>query len=87
MEASAHQTGHPILSTIFFVIASVTGMAGMNMEAMTMEDLQFYDMVLAILLKVVSIFSFVILVALNIGKLFKMIKAILKGKGEEGNVK
>ncbi len=69
MEASAQHTGHPVLSMIFFVIASISGAVGMNYEAMTMEDLKFYDMVLAIVLKAVSIVSFIILIALNAGKL------------------
>lgn len=81
MEAlHSHQTNHPVLNIILGIIATISGAAGMNLEALTMADLQYYDMVLALVLKGVSILSFLLLIILNIGKLTAKLKAWFSNK-------
>ena len=88
MEALAqHHTNHPVLNIVLGLIATISGVAGMNMEAITMEDLQFYDMVLAMVLKAVSIVSFLVLIALNLGKLTQKVKEWFSKKDESNKPK
>ena len=75
-----HQTEHPILNLVLGIIATISGAAGMNLEALTMADLQYYDIVLALILKGVSIVSFLVLIILNIGKLSAKIKTWFSSK-------
>ena len=66
-------TGHPVLTLILGVIALVTGSQSW-FGNITAEDLDFADKLLAVILKGVSIISFLLIVFLNLNKIFKMIK-------------
>lgn len=55
-----------LLTKVFLTVASITGVST--------NILQDADLILGIVLKVISIMSFVIVIALNLPKLIKMIK-------------
>ena len=85
MDHLTHHTNHPVLNIVLSVIATVSGVVGMKMEAITMADLEFYDLILAMVLKGVSTLSFIILIALNFGKLISKMKEWFSNKKDESH--
>jgi len=65
------KTGHVLTDILLLTVGAATG--GIS-EAMSINDLQYYDIVLALILKAVSILSFLVVLILNANKLGKMIK-------------
>lgn len=59
-----------LMTKIFLTIATATGA--------TVKILQDVDLILGLILKLVSIISFIVVIALNLPKLIKMIKIGLK---------
>ena len=74
--------GHPVLTPVLAFVAIATGVSG-SAHNITMEYLEFYDMVLAMALKAISILSFAIIVLLNVNKLIKLIVSWFKHKKDE----
>lgn len=70
---------HPILNIVLMVVAVVTGAKGLH-NNFTAEELDYYDKILAIFLKGVSILSFLLIIALNLNKLVVKIRTFFKDK-------
>jgi hypothetical protein len=79
--ADAHG-GHPVLNMVLIIVAVGTGVSG-SAHNITKEDLEFYDMLLAVVLKAVSILSFTVILLLNFQKLIKMFFTWFKPKKDE----
>lgn len=59
-----------LLTKVFLIIASVTGIStGLLQEA---------DLILGIMLKIISIISFIIVIGLNLPKLIRLLKVLIK---------
>lgn len=71
----AHKTGHAILDVLLLTLGTATGVVG---EVITVETLEYYDTILSLVLKGVSILSFLVVLILNANKLVKMVKRWFK---------
>ncbi len=75
--AVANVDNNPVMTIILLAVAATSGIKGMNISE---EELDYYNKLLALVLKGVSIISFILLILLNFQKLFKMVVSLFSSK-------
>jgi hypothetical protein len=70
---------HPILNVVLGLIAVITG-ASSGFGNITVDELDYYDKLMAVILKGVSIISFLLIVVLNLNRVIKLVKDWFKTK-------
>jgi hypothetical protein len=77
MDNMGHDVTTPV-NAVLLITASVTGSIGTYIGSLSSDDLDRIDKISGIGLKWISILSFAILIAINIGTIVKMISKCIK---------